>query len=541
MTGSGEGQVLSRRAMALAVCAWLGGAPGHAAGQGLPGAAPGIRTPAEALGYLSYTSPDTAFAWLHDLARQAGPVLAVRTLITLPGEAGGKTVVVPAARISAPADRDSGTPAADGDRIRVLLFGSQHGDERAGYEVALRLARDLSVGELRPLLERLDVMVVPVTNPIGMRAGTRFDGSGEDPNRDHVILASPVNRALWELHAEFEPHLVLDLHEMGPTPYEAQVGLPTHPNVDPRLTELARYWLLPYVVRALAEANVRFHEYISEVPDPAYPVAIDAPADTFFTWAPISASNARNAFSLTGSLGLLLETASGQEIDDLERRTDRLHLITTSFLEVAAGLSDEVLARVWNSPDRRDDPTPFLTLRAENETDPEQPYLHWLRRNSKGNLVPLQIDRWRPAVRVTASLPLPAAWVILPRGASLAAHLESHGIRLLRLTEPVKLEVSEYRTTESLVPNERTLPAGSWVVRSDQPRQRLLFTLIEPGSDDGWVRSSPPGLAADGWEEAELPLLRIEGRLPELPLVPADAIDSPELRAGEPSEPEPGR
>jgi len=511
----------------LAGCVLMGGAPATAHGQALPAAAPAIRTPAEAADYLAYTSPDTALAWLQDLAREAGPIVSLRVLITLPGKSGGRQAVVPAARISSDTRPGSASGSADSDRIRVLMFGSQHGDERAGYEVALRLARDLSVGELRPLLERLDVVIVPVANPIGMRAGTRFDGSGEDPNRDHVVLASPVNRALWGLHAEFEPHLVLDLHEMGPTPYEAQVGLPTHPNVDPRLIDLARYWLLPYVVRALAEADVRFHEYISEVPDPAYPTAIDAPADTFFTWAPISANNARNAFSLAGSLGLLLETASGQEIDDLERRADRLHLIVRSFLEVAAGLSDEVLARVWNTPDRREAATPFLALSAENEADPEQPYLRWLRRNAMGKAVRTRLHRWRPGLRVSASLPLPAAWVILPGGTDLAAHLGSHGIRMQRLSEPVDLEVSEYRTPESLVPGRRTLPPGSWIVPSDQPRQRLLFSLVEPGSDDGWIRSPPPGFAADGWAESDLPLVRIEGRLPALPLVSADAIGLP--------------
>jgi hypothetical protein len=525
----------------LAGCVLMGGAPATAHGQALPAAAPAIRTPAEAADYLAYTSPDTALAWLQELAREAGPIVSVRPLITLPGEYGGRPVVVPAARISSAAPDGSAAGSADGARIRVLLFGSQHGDERAGYEVALRMARDLSIGELRPLLDRLEVVIVPVVNPIGMRAGTRFDASGEDPNRDHLMLASPVNRALWELHAEFEPHLVLDMHEMGPTPYEAQIGLPTHPNVDPRLTELARYWLLPYVVRALAEADVRFHEYISEVPDPAYPTAIEAPADTFFTWAPINASNARNAFSLAGSLGLLLETASGQEIDDLKRRTDRLHLVVRSLLEVTAGLSDEVLARVWNTPDRRDAPTPFLALQAENEADPEQPFLRWLRRNEMGNLVPMRIDRWRPGVRVSASLPLPAAWVILPEGAALAAHLEHHGIRMRRLIEPVELEVSEYRTPVSVVPGRRTLSAGSWVVPAEQPRQRLLFTLVEPGSDDGWIRSPPPGLAAAGWAESDLPLVRIEGRLPALPLVSADAIGLPGVAPNATPGREPGR
>jgi hypothetical protein len=478
---------------------------------------------------MSYSSPDTAHAWLETLAQVAAERIVVAPLVTVPGASGGRPAVVPVARISAGAEAGTGTGGATADRIRVMIVGSQHGDERAGYEVALRLARDLSIGDLRPLLERLEVVIVPVTNPIGMRAGTRADASGEDPNRDHVVLASPVNRALWELHAEVEPHVVLDLHEMGPSPFDAQIGLPTHPNVDPRLTELARYWLLPYVVRALAQNDVRFHEYIAENPDPSYRNEIEVPADTFYSWAPISADNARNAFSLAGSVGLLLETASEHEIDDLARRTDRLYLTAVSFLEVIAGLSDEVMARAWNTPDHRAASSPFLALQAEPVADPEQPYLRWLRRTERGNVAPLEVERWRPAVRVTASLPLPAAWVITPKGEALFEHLRQHGIRAEILREAVTLEVGEYRSPGTVDPVERTLPAGSWVIRADQARQRLLFSLIEPGSDDGWIRSPPPGLGrtasdlAGGFEPGDLPLFRIEGSMPDLPLADADA------------------
>jgi len=481
---------------------------------GLSGSTPPAKqTPAEATNYLSYTSPDTALVWLTELAALAGPVIRVDPFLTQPGGETGPPVNIPMAALGAgPADAKEGY----GDRVRVLVIGSQHGDERTGYEVALRLARDLAVGDLRPLLEKIEVTIVPVMNPVGMRAGTRSNGSGFDPNRDHVSLASPANRALWELHAAIEPHVVLDLHEMGPTPYEAQVGLPTHPNVDPRLTELARFWLLPYVVRALAVANVRFHEYVAENPDPAYRTGTEEPEEIFFSYAPITANNVRNAFSLAGSLALLLETASSHEIDDLPRRTDRLYLTTVAFLEVIAGMSDEVRARTWQIRNDGEATIPSLALQAVNATSPERPSLQWLRWNDRGAAVPYTVDQWRPLVEVLSDLPLPAAWLILPGETDLIAHLLRHGIRVERLLEPVRLPVSAYETPDSLEPvAARTLPAGSWLVRSDQERQRLLFTLIEPGSADGWYRSPLP----------ELPLFRLDGAIPSLPLVAASADD----------------
>ena len=474
---------------------------------------PAKQTPAEAANYLAYTSPDTAFAWLTELAALAGPVMRVDPFLTQPGGLTGPPVIIPMAALGAgPAEATEG----DRDRVRVLVIGSQHGDERAGYEVALRLARDLAIGELRPLLDELEVTIVPVMNPVGMRAGTRFNGSGMDPNRDHVSLVSPANRALWELHETLEPHVVLDLHEMGPTPYEAQVGLPTHPNVDPRVVELARYRLLPWVVRALAMANVRFHEYVAENPDPAYQTGREDPEEIFFSYAPITANNARNAFSLSGSLALLLETASSHGIDDLSLRVDRLYLTAGSFLEVIAGMSEHVLSSTWQSPSDGTATDALLALQAEDVADPDRPSLQWLRWTDRGTTVPYTVDQWRPVVEVRASLPVPAAWLIPAGETELVAHLLGHGIRVERLLEPVRLPLSGYVTRDSVAAAEdRTLPAGSWLVRSDQVRQRLLFTLIEPGSADGWFESPL----------SDFPVFRFDGAVPVLPLVAASPDD----------------
>ena len=503
-------------------------APGARAQDLRPTSAPPVKqTPAEAANYLAYTSPDTALVWLTELATQAGPVMRVDPFLAQPGGVTGPPVVIP--KVSLGVGLTSGIER-DGDRVRVLVIGSQHGDERTGYEVALRLARDLAIGELRPLLEELDVTIVPVMNPVGMRAGTRFNGSGFDPNRDHVSLAAPVNRSLWELHAAIEPHVVLDLHDMGPSPYEAQVGLPTHPNVDPKLVELARYRLLPWVVRSLATANVRFHEYVAENPDPASRTGNEDPAEIFFSYAPFTANNARNAFSLSGSLALLLETASSHEIDDLSQRADRLYLTTESFLEVIAGMSEQVLSSTWQTPTGDTAVGSLLALQAENVADPNHPSLRWLRWTDRGSAVPYTVDAWRPVVEVQASLPVPSAWLIPAGEAELVAHLLRHGIRVERLLEPVRLPLRGYNTRDSLESvTERTLPAGSWLVRSDQVRQRLLFTLIEPGSADGWFRSPllEPGSTETAAEDTgrEFPLYRFDGPVPSLPLVAASPDD----------------
>ncbi|MDT8437130.1 MAG: succinylglutamate desuccinylase/aspartoacylase family protein [Gemmatimonadota bacterium] len=550
LRGSAARSAVAPAAPAALLVALFLAAPRPAAAQAEEGGDAGpadtapFPTPAERAEWLAWTPADSVAPWLARLAERTAPGVraTVDTLVVLvPGDApegppSGPPAVVSAIRLRAAAPGTAGhDPRAGRDPegpLRVLVVGGQHGDERAGTEAALLLARDLAAGPPPGLLAALDVTVVPALNPVGMRAGTREDGRGVDPNRDHASLATPAVRALWARFAALEPHLVLDLHEMGPTPYEAQVGLPTHPNVDPELVLIGRYRLLPWVVRELARGNVRFHEYVAENPDPARAPGTAAPgtaaADTFASFAPLAADDARNAFALAGTLSLLLETASDREVRSLRVRTERLVLMARGFLGVAAGVAAEL--RAVTRRDLRTDPSPFLALAARYETDPERPVLRWLVWDERGRAVPREVERWRSRVTTLASLPLPGAWAILPAGRDLAELLARHGARVERLTAPVRLRVGTYGD-DPRAPRfaERELPAGTWIVPAGQPAQRLVFTLVEPGSMDARGRDGSRGrgdaAAAAGVDTraagADPPVVRIEGPPPDLPTVPA--------------------
>lgn len=62
---------------------------------------------------------------------------------------------------------DSGAQARRLNRPVVVLTGLQHGNEPAGGEAMLVLARELALGALRPLLNKLTVVIVPHANPDG--------------------------------------------------------------------------------------------------------------------------------------------------------------------------------------------------------------------------------------------------------------------------------------------------------------------------------------------------------------------------------------
>jgi hypothetical protein len=124
----------------------------------------------------------------------------------------------------------------------------------------------------------------------------------------------------------------------------------------------------------------------------------------------------------------------------------------------------------------------------------------------------------------------PLAYLV-PAGLTPALErLAAHGVITSTLQQPVTLELEEFHITGSTIADrpfqggrERTvtgeyrqvtreLPAGTVVVRVEQPLGRLAFYLLEPLSDDGLLNW---GLLDEALGDAVVyPIVRTFGTLP---------------------------
>jgi hypothetical protein len=102
----------------------------------------------------------------------------------------------------------------DPARPTVLVIAQQHGNEPAGGEAALALAR-LLAGPRWTLLDRVNVLILPRANPDGAERFARASNSGIDVNRDHLLLRTPEAQAIARVIAAHRPQVVLDLHEFS--------------------------------------------------------------------------------------------------------------------------------------------------------------------------------------------------------------------------------------------------------------------------------------------------------------------------------------
>ena len=100
-------------------------------------------------------------------------------------------------------------------RLKVLLVGGQHGTEPSGTEALQQLAKDLLDGKASGYLAEMDLVLVPNANPDGRDNHRRVNQNEVNLSTDYNVLSQPETRALASVLRRYQPHVVLDLHEIG--------------------------------------------------------------------------------------------------------------------------------------------------------------------------------------------------------------------------------------------------------------------------------------------------------------------------------------
>jgi len=227
------------------------------------------------------------------------------------------------------------------DRPVVWLIGLHHGNEPAGGEGLLALARDLATGgELADLTQRVTVVIVPRANPDGAEAFTRDTADKMDANRDHLLLTLPETRALHAATGILPPDLVIDAHEfsVGGRWLSKFGGLhaadfiymrATHPMVPVAATRLADEVFLPAIEAAAASAGLTTYVYQTSPNQRAEDKTVATGGN--------AAGIARNAFGLAGAVSILLETRGiGIGAQSFQRRVATHYLAAAGALRAAA-------------------------------------------------------------------------------------------------------------------------------------------------------------------------------------------------------------
>ena len=265
-------------------------------------------TPGLEPGRSSFSTQSEIHSWLADQAAAASRSAGVTAAIVQIGLSQRGETLEALILTSAP-DTAAATLQASG-RPTVLLIGQQHGDEPAGSEALLVIARELAQGLLRPLLERINVVIVPRANPDGAATDQRLTASGVDMNRDHLLLNTPEAQALAKLMRDYRPTVVMDAHEYTVTgrflekfgavqKFDALFQYATTTNLPEFLTKAAEEWYRRPVLTALKAQGLSTEWYYTTSTN------LD---DKKVAMGGTQADTGRNVAGLKNVVSLLIET-----------------------------------------------------------------------------------------------------------------------------------------------------------------------------------------------------------------------------------------
>lgn len=383
----------------------------------------------------------------------------------------------------------------------VWVIGQQHGNEPAGAEAALELLRRLVSTDLRQVLEKVNVMVLPRANPDGA-AGFKRETAKGDMNRDHLLMSMPETQMLHVGLDAYPPSVVVDAHEFTATgrwverygaaqASDLLVQSATHPGVAEPLKKLAKEVFEPALHAAWAQAGLRAFVY--------HTLNVQGP-QSFVQMGGNFAGIARNTFGLYGAVSFLIESRGvGIGKDYYPRRVASQVLSMVTVLKSAAKHADELRA-IARDPRKAAAGTDWTVDHSAKREARALPMYDPITGEDKAVMVDFQNSL---AITPTLTRTLPLGY-ILPANHPMAGRLRALGLNVHRLIAPVELEIESYvvkamtqdtaeygapqdKMTTEIKRSKRHFEVGSfWIpmtmlaASQQQPLWRLAATVLEP-------------------------------------------------------------
>ena len=410
--------------------------------------------------------------------------------------------------------RAAGTdPASLDSRPTVVLIGQQHGNEPAGSEALLAISSELAQGLLEPLLDRINVVVVPRANPDGAEASTRVTANGVDMNRDHLLLNTPEARALAQLINDYRPTLVVDAHEYTVVGrylqkfnaiqrYDTLLQYTTTANYPEFLTKASQEWYHPPMVAALKAQGLTSDWYYTTSTNPE---------DKRISMGGTQPDTGRNVNGLKNTVSLLIETR-GVGIGRMHIQR-RVHSQVTAIASALRTTAD----RAANLGQVRSFVARDVSAQAchnqvvvEAAATPTQRDLDFLDPDTGADRS-IHVD-WNSSLtlRATKSRARPCGYWLSASSTTAVERLKLLGLQVMRIAEPGSMLAETYRETAreagdrqdvigtiaggtgivrvqvSPVRSALDAPPGSFYVPLNQPHANLAVAALEPDTQNSY-------------------------------------------------------
>jgi hypothetical protein len=260
----------------------------------------------------------------------------------------------------------------DQDKIKVLFFAQQHGNEQSGKEGALRLASELLNPENKFLFKKIDLVLIPQVNPDGSEIDKRLNANGMDLNRNHLILSEPETISLHKLFNKYLFHVSLDVHEYYPyskswkefgfyKTADEQFGLTSNLNVPESIRKYSKQKVLPFMREWVNDKGFSFNEYLVGGP----------PNLERLRHSTVDINDGRQSLGVQGTLSFILEGKNGKDssADNIEFRAEGQKTAMLGLLNFVYDNASEI--KLMISEEREKDKQGPVVIRMEHVSSGE--------------------------------------------------------------------------------------------------------------------------------------------------------------------------
>ncbi len=492
-------------------------------------------TPGLAPGRADFTTTAEINTWLRTQAGAVARRPGTRASVIAIGRS-QQGQAIDAMVIARATSTDPATLTANG-KPTVMLVGQQHGDEPAGSEALLIVSRELAQGLLAPLLDRINVIVVPRANPDGAGRNQRVTQGGIDMNRDHLLLATPEAQALARLTRDYRPTVIIDSHEYTAVGrfqqkfnalqrYDALLQYATTANLPEFLTKASEEWYRRPLLAALKSQNLSTEWY--------YTTSTDI-EDKKVSMGGVQPDTGRNVNGLKNAVSFLIETrgvglgrlhiqrrvhthvtALGSVLTSTAQRTNELNQLRPYIEKETSALAcrQEAVVEAAATPAQYD-----LVMLDPNTGADKTVAVDW---DSA-----LSLRRLKSRVR-------PCGYWLSAASNTAIERLRLHGVQVMRAAEPGSVLGDTYqevsRTTGeradvrgtvaggtpaikaqvTLLRGVVDVPRSSYYVPMNQPLGNLILAALEPDTQNSFFANQVlPDLQSTARVMAE-PAFRLE-------------------------------
>jgi len=504
-----------------------------------------VKTPAESTNYTEYTQHQALAYFLSQLdmiSENLNVKIVGRTLARREYDSKDLLLcIITEEGISSPKDLNRSKPT-------FYIVGAKHGNEQSAKEASLMFIRDLTVGDLRPLLKEVNFLILPAANPYGIWFDIRRNEQNLDLNRDQVKLESPESEMILKIFRDWMPEVTMDVHEKGDDYYQVSIGCVSNPNIHKSLQEFSRNILLSEIEKKLNDKNITFHEYLI-----TQRMGIDSSAGVDYSegdrgsrefmkrFSTTDLNDGRNSPGIYETLSFIQEGASRHDLETLKQRTYYQYYGIRFMAESLRDHGEEIISLVQNLREeliqkaREYSEQDLVHLRMKYERDPSEPSIKikqfirtenriigFLRSDKKAGdslayedirpysypsdrkIEEVVVENWFPNVLPLVSVARPLGYYIPSKYENVVQTLLKHAIRVEFFKQDCFVDAQIYEVAE-IFPSEydylapqkirvtkkeinTVVKEGDFYISCIQPGANLIPCYLEPESHYGLIR-----------------------------------------------------